>query len=163
MNLKEFYTERNIRHYVTRKHAAFAERFIRTYKAMLYKRIGSVRANNVADPQWTLYNYQVLLTYNNKLVHSSTKMTPQEAGRPASEIDVKANLELRAKHHRKYPPLNVGDTVKSLRKKQVNEKERSSFFSDGNFSVEAIAEALGQKYYKVGKREYLRAELLKIG
>jgi hypothetical protein len=103
-------------------------------------------------------------------------MTPTEAGRPASEIDVKANLdkvelaqprlrnlELRAKHHRKYPPLNVGDTVKIMRKKKVNEKERSSFFSDGNFTVEAIAEALGQKYYKVGTRDYLRAELLKIG
>jgi uncharacterized protein (DUF2164 family) len=50
-----------------------------------------------------------------------------------------------------------------MRKKKVNEKERSSFFSDGNFTVEAIAEALGQKYYKVGTRDYLRAELLKIG
>ena len=94
---------------------------------MLYKRIDSVRANNVKDPQWTLYNYQVLITYNNKLVHSSTQMTPQEAAKPASEVDVKANLELRAKNNRKYPPLNVGDSVKSLRKKKVNEKERQSF------------------------------------
>jgi hypothetical protein len=35
----EYYKKHNIKHYVTRGHAAFAERFIRTVKDMIYKRI----------------------------------------------------------------------------------------------------------------------------
>ena len=103
MNLKEFYTDRGIKHVVTRNHAAFAERFIRTYKAMLYKRIDSVRENNIIDPQWTVYTYSVLLPYNNKLIHSSTKMTPKDAAKQSNEVDVKINLELTAKRNRRYP------------------------------------------------------------
>jgi hypothetical protein len=49
--LNEYYEEEGIKHYITRKHAAFAERFIRTYKALLYKRIDSVTAMNIVDPQ----------------------------------------------------------------------------------------------------------------
>jgi hypothetical protein len=162
MDLREFYTERKIKHYITRNHAAFAERFIRTYKAMLYKRIDSIKENNVGDPQWTDYNYNVLLTYNNKLIHSSTKMTPKDAAKQTNEVDVKTNLELRAKRNRKYPSLNIGDQVEIARKKKVNEKERSSFWTDGSFPVEAIAEEFGQKYYTVQSVQYIRGELLKV-
>ena len=119
MNLKDLYTDRGINHVLTRNHAAFAERFIRTYKAMLYKRVDSVRENNIIDPQWTVYNYNVLLTYSNKLNHSSTKMTPKDAANQSNEVDVKSNLELRSKRSRRYPPLNVGDRVKVLRKKKL--------------------------------------------
>jgi hypothetical protein len=162
MDLKEFYTERNIKHYVTRNHAAFAERFIRTYKAMLYKRIDGSKETKVGDPQWTDYNYQVLLTYNNKLVHSSTKMTPQKAAQKTNEVDVKTNLELRAKKNRKYPALNIGDQVKIARKKKVNEKERTSFWSPTSYPVESISEEFGQKYYTIQSKQYIRAELLKV-
>ena len=162
MNLKEFYTNRNIKHVVTRNHTAFAERFIRTYKAMLYKRTDSVRENNITDPQWTVYNYNVLLTHNNKLIHSSTKMTPRDATKRTNEVDVKSNLEIRAKRNRNYPPLDIGDKVKIARKKKVNEKERTSFFSDGTFEVTAIATEFGQKYYTVLNKQHTRRDLLKV-
>ena len=58
-------------------------------------------------------------------------MTPVNAAKQTNELDVKSNLELRAKNNRRYPPLNVGDSVKILRKKRVNEKERNSFFFRG--------------------------------
>ena len=161
-NLKEFYTTRGIKHVVSRNHAAFAERFIRTYKAMLYKRIDSVKENNITDPQWTTYNWAILLIYNTKLIHSSTKMTPKQAAQKTNELDVKANLELRAKRNRTYPPLAVGDKVKIARKKKVNEKERTSFFGDETFPVLEISEDFGQKYYKVGKIQFTRRDLLKI-
>ena len=161
-NLKEFYTTRGIKHVITRNHAAFAERFIRTYKAMLYKRIDSVKENNITDPQWTTYNWNVILTYNTKLIHSSTKMTPKEAAKQSNEIDVKANLEIKAKNNRRYPPLEVGDKVKIARKKKVNEKERTSFFSDGTFEVTAVSVEFGQKYYTVLNKQFTRRDLLKI-
>ena len=54
-------------------------------------------------------------------------MAPKDAAKQSNEIDVKANLELRAKRNVKYPPLDIGDKVKLARKKKVNEKERTSF------------------------------------
>ena len=122
--------EQGIKQYITRNHAQFAERFIRTYKGMLYKRIDSINAEKdergVKDPQWDSYNFQILLTHNNFLVHSATTMTPQNAAKASNAIDVKTNLELKASHNRKYPALAVGEKVLIRRKKIPGEKERTS-------------------------------------
>ena len=87
--IKTYYAEQDIKHYITRKHANFAERFIRTYKALLYKRIDSIRENNLVDPQWTDYNWPILLVYNNKLIHSSTNITPANAAKKENELEAK--------------------------------------------------------------------------
>jgi hypothetical protein len=161
--MQQYWVEKGIKNYVTRNHAQFAERFIRTYKNMLYKRIDSLKAMNIVDPQWVKYNAEILKAYNDKQVHSSTKMTPAEASKPANTIDVKNNLELRAKHNRKYPPLSVGDTVQILRKKKVNDNERTTNFDSKYHLVSAITEQFGQKYYTVEGRQYIRREVFKIG
>ena len=108
--------------------------------------------------------YQVMLTYNNKLVHSSTKKTPADAAKQTHQMDVKANLEIRAMKNRKYPPLNVGDSVKIMRKKKAGEKERTSKWSIEVFKVTAISEEHGQNYHRVEgmDRDYTRAEVLKV-
>ena len=133
---------------------------------MLYKRIDSTqnKQKTEGDPQWADYVYQVMLTYTNKLVHSSTKKTPAEATKQTHQMDVKANLEIRAMKNRKYPPLNVGDSVKIMRKKKVGEKERTSNWSIEVFKVTAINEQHGQTYYTTdgAEREYTRAEVLKV-
>ena len=104
--LKTYFEEEKIKHYITRKHAAFAERFIRTFKGMLYKRIDSTKNKKTeTDPQWIDYVYQVMLTYNNKSVHSSTRKIPADAMKDTHQVDVKANLEIRAMKNRKYPHL----------------------------------------------------------
>ncbi len=161
--LREYYEQQKIKHYITRKHAAFAERFIRTFKSALYKRIdeGKVKTEN---PQWHDYIFQVMLTYNNKSVHSSTKKIPADAMKDTHQVDVKANLELRAMKNRRYPPLNVNDNVKILRKKKQGEKERTSKWSVEVFAVTSIKEELGQNYYRVAgmDRDYTRAEVLKV-
>ena len=105
-----------------------------------------------------------MLTYNNKNIHTSTKMTPKEAKLKRNEYAVKLNLELRALKNRKYPELNVGDEVKVMRKKAITEKERSSRWLSETFTVARIEEKLGQKYYHLEgrKRPNLRYELLKV-
>jgi hypothetical protein len=120
-----YYGQHNITHYSTRTHAAVAERFIRTYDVLLYKRIDSIKATNIEDPEWTDYNYQVLLTYNNKFMHSSTQMKPADAAKTTNEVDVKVNQELRAKNNRNDPPLDVDDNVKRITKKKVNGKRET--------------------------------------
>ena len=76
--------------------------------------------------QWDTYIYDILLTYNNGLVHSSTGMTPKNAAKVSDSIDVKTRLELRAKTNRRYPELKVGDKVQIRRKKATGETERFS-------------------------------------
>ena len=56
---------------------------------MLYKRIAQGGAEN---PQWIDFVYQIMLTYNNKMVHSSINMTPAEATKPSNAIDAKLIL-----------------------------------------------------------------------
>ncbi len=174
--IRDFFVEQKIKHYITRKHAAFAERMIRTFKAALYKRIDNKGNPNTkpkkkteneeaaADPQWHELIYQIMLTYNNKLVHSSTKKTPEQARQGNHQMDVKANLEIRAMKNRKYPVLVVGDSVKIMRKKKAGEKERTSIWSIEVFKVTAINEEHGQDYYTTDgpDRSYLRAEVLKV-
>ena len=130
---------------------------------MLYKRIDSSK-NTTTNPQWIDYVYQVMLTYNNKSVHSSTKKIPADAMKDTHQVDVKANLELRAMKNRRCPPLNVNDNVKIMRKKKQGEKERTSKWSVEVFTVTSINEELGQNYYRVAgmDREYTRAEILKV-
>ena len=91
-------------------------------------------------------------------------MTSANAKKETSQADLKANLELRAIRNRKYPPLNVGDKVRILRKRAPGEKERESRWSIELYSVSEISEAFGQKYYKVGgmARDYIRGELLRV-
>ena len=91
-------------------------------------------------------------------------MTPKQAAKTSSQIDVKNNLELRATHNRRYPPLAVGDTVVIRRKKATGEKERTSNWGDDPHKVAAIDEEFGQKYYTLDHetRQYTRGEVLKI-
>ena len=64
----------------TRGHPAFAERFIRTYNDMLFKRVDADEKGK-QNLQWIDYNYsfEILLTHKNKMVSPTTKMTPIEA------------------------------------------------------------------------------------
>ena len=128
---------------------------------MLYKRIDQGGAEN---PQCIDFVYPIMLTYNNKMVHASIKMTPYEATKPSNAIDAKLNIELQASFTRKYPELEIGSSVKIFKKKTLGQKDRVSRFNPTVFTINNITEKHGQKYYKVQgvERPYLRVELLKV-
>ena len=155
--MTQFFEEKNIKYIATRGSAPVAERSIRTFKEMLYKRIGTDKTK-----QWTELIYPVLLTYNNKNVHSSTGFTPADAKKSGNHMEVKANMELKAKHGRKYEDVNVGDFVKIFKKKKRGQKQQVSYWSEDKFEITSIETSHGQKYYKVqGQRPLLRHEILK--
>ncbi len=52
---------------------------------------------------------QVIFTYNYGREHSTLKMTPNEARKPANEQKVEKQLAKHALHDRTYPPIKVGD------------------------------------------------------
>jgi len=156
--IQKYFKDHNIRHITTLSHAPVAERQIRTIKQMIYKRVKHT------EKPWHELIYPVLLTYNNKLVHNVTKMTPNEARKPENQFNVKLNLELKRRSSRIYPDINVGDTVKIYKKKDKLDKEHKSTWSKENHMVEGIEESLGQKFYKVSGRPkvLLRSEILLV-
>ena len=105
------------------------------------------------------------MTYNNKLKHSSTNHTPNEARNNKNELNVKINMLMHSKNNRKYQLLKIGDKVKIYRKKRTGEKEHTSYWSEDSYELEEITRSLGQPYFKVKglSRRYLRSELLKVG
>ena len=161
---QSYVEEEGIKLYRTRGHPAFAERFIRTFKDMLFKRIENDEKNGKRNIQWTDYILEVMLTYNDKMVHSATNMTPSKARKDENELKARVNVAMKARKNRIYPSLEVGDKVKIKRKKAITEKERSSHFLKGEYTVEEITKSLGQTYFKLEgyNRPLMRNELLKV-
>ena len=124
--IQKYLEDEGIRHLTTRGHAPVAERQIRTFKDMIYKRI----ENN--DKEWWEVLDAVQLTYNRKMEHSVTKMTPHEARQNNNQQPVKFNLELKRRHSRQYPEISVGDTVRVFKKKDKLDKERKSNYLPKN-------------------------------
>jgi hypothetical protein len=104
----------------------------------------------------------VLLVYNNRMVHSSIKMTPNEARKPSNELNVKLNLQLNRTKLRKYPSVSVGDTVRLYRKKDKLDKERKSIWSVQVYKVENITHSGDEAMFKLEgiTKPVLRHEIL---
>ena len=73
---------------------------------------------------WTREISKVLDIYNNDK-HRSTGFTPKEAMEPKNKDDVRINLEINRKRGRRYDPIEKGDRVRVVRKKEINEKENN--------------------------------------
>ena len=161
---KQYVDDEGIELYRTRGHPAFSERFIRTFKDKYFKRIEADENRGKQNIQWIDYILEIMLTYNNKDVHSATGQTPNEARKKKNEYKSVMNVSMKAKKEKLYPELNVGDKVKIVRKKAITEKERTSRFLQGEYVVEEITEKLNQKYYTLADypRPLLRHELLKV-
>ena len=101
------------------------------------------------NKSWKDVLFEVLLTYNNREVHSSTGMTPKEAALKQNTLQVKLNLELHRVSKRKYPDINVDDEVKLYKKKDKFDKENKSVWLPTKHKVALITESFGQKYYHI--------------
>ena len=163
-DFKQYVEDEGIELYRTRGHPAFSERFIRTFQDKLFKRVEADEKKGKENIDWRDYILEIMLTYNNKDVHSSTGQTPNEARKKKNEYKSVVNISMKAKKEKIYPELRVGDKVKILRKKAITEKERTSHFLKGEYTVEEITQILGQNYYKLADypRPLMRHELLKV-
>ena len=162
--IQDYLKEQGIAHHRTRGHPNFSERAIRTYKDMLYKRVEADEKKGKQNIQWIDYNFEILLTYNDKMIHSAIKMTPKQATKQKENLKAKVNMTIQATKTRRYPEISTGDKVKIYRKKAITEKERTSQWGKETYTVERIEKKLGQSYFYLNglSRGYLRNELLKI-
>ena len=131
--LQDYFKNNNINNIVTRGHAPYAERAIRTVKNLIYKRLEKNADSNWHDSK-ILAN--ALVTYNYKMINSITKMTPDNARQPKNRLDVKLQLELHRKNKRKYPDIKEGDKVRIYTKKKNFQKERIPIWSENVFTIE---------------------------
>ena len=63
---EQYVEDEGIELYRTRNHPAFAERFIRTFKDMHFKRRAADEKQGKRNIQWTDYILEIMPTYNNK-------------------------------------------------------------------------------------------------
>ena len=136
------------------------ERFNRTFKSMIWKRLKADPSKN-----WKDFIHEVLVVYNYQMVSSVTGMTPFEAKKPANTLQTKSNLEMHRHRTRKYPTIEVGDNVKTFYRKQTqSKKEHLSNWSKEKYKVESVSTSFGQKYYHLQglERVFLRHDLQKV-
>ena len=163
--MKAFLADENIRLIQTRRHAAVAERHIRTIKDALFKRMEHLKTD-IDD--WHTILPPVLLQYNTRMIHSSMEMTPADAKLPRNESLVKARLEIKRISKRKYPEVKEGDSVKVYQKKDKLDKERVSTWSTQVYKIDTIIESHGQTLYTVTpkipnwNKDLVRSEILLI-
>ena len=156
----EVLEKNQIQHLLTRGHAPFVERLIRTIKRMIFLR----QENAAEDKPWHDYLESVVGKCN-RSQHAATGFSPNEAHKPDNALKVHAALLKRGKFLKKYPPLKVGDTAKVLRKagKVGERKERWNEWDSDKRTVDKIETGSPTLYIlKGGARGYMRHELLKL-
>jgi hypothetical protein len=129
--LQQWLVKKKIKPITTLTHAPVAERTIRTIKNLLYPRV-----RHFKSPWWRELP-KVLDIYNNDK-HRSTGFTPNDARNPENQDDVRLNLDINRKRGRRYDPIEKGDRVRVVRKKEINEKENKPPFYDGTWKVEGV-------------------------
>ena len=120
--LAKLMNELGIKLYVTKHSAMVNERFNRTFKDMIWKRL---KASKKPVSQWKDFIDEVLDVYNNQMVSTATGMTPNEARKKQNTLQVKVNLEMKRHSTRRYPEIQVGDYVKTFFKKRTQKKRKT--------------------------------------
>ena len=150
--------QHKINQIITTSPPPFAERMVQTIKNMIHIRLEGLEINK---EKWVDILPAVLKKYNNTL-HSSINMTPNEAKDKKNHFEVWLNIYNNSNFARKYPPLKVGDSVRTyIKKKEGFKKGYESNWSKDVYKVIFYKD----KQYLVNnnkRRLYSRHELLKI-
>ena len=154
---------------MTMTHAAVAERQIRTFKRMIADRM---RERPEGERYYHNQEFLDSLTaIYNRTKHTTTGKTPIDARKPENKKEVRMKLELARRPVRHYPRLEVGDTVRTLVKKEPFSKESDPNWSKKLYKIdkiegERISNVTDQVFYKLrppgNKPEYLQHELLLV-
>ena len=150
--------QNKINQIITTSPPPFAERMVQTIKNMIHIRLEGLEINK---EKWVDILPAVLKKYNNT-PHSTINMTPNEAKDKKNHFEVWLNIYNNSNFARKYPPLKVGDSVRTyIKKKEGFKKGYESNWSKDVYKVIFYKD----KQYLVNnnkRRLYSRHELLKI-
>ena len=147
-----------IKQIITSSPPPFVERNIQTLKHMIYERLEGLKIN---VEKWHELVKVVLKRYNDT-VHSTTGLTPNEARKDENRIRVWLHIQKYARFRRKYPPLHVGDEVRTLIKPHTFKKGYQPSWSKGTYKITYVT---GNRFLindSDRKRVWNRHELLKV-
>ena len=115
----------------------------------------------ITEEKWVDMLQPVLKKYNNT-THSTTNMTPHDAKKKDNHIEVWLNTRNKATFARTYPPLKVGDTVRTYIKPHTFKKGYQPSWSKEVYKITFIKD----HQYLIGdgvrKRVWNIHELLKV-
>jgi hypothetical protein len=157
---KDLLDDYDIPHRITRGHAIFAERVIRTIKEALVKRVESMGGT------WYTYIDTVVKRYNQKK-HGTTQMTPNDAMKLENRTTIRKRLQSVVKTSKKHPTLQVGSKVRVMKKPAFGASYRvtEDAWSRTVFTVSEIKRTDMGAIYTLSEsanQTYLRHELLRI-
>ena len=153
-----FLNQNDIKHIQTSTHAATAERFIRTFKDNLYRRLDALKQDK---SKWVEHVDNIINKYNNT-EHNTIEIKPNEAVKPYNRMWVWWHLQNNSKKDKKYPKINEGDMVRVNIKKTKFSKSHEPNWSSTRYKV---VDVRGNQYFipSINKSKlYLRHELLKV-
>ena len=150
-----------IKYIINRNHCPFVERFIRTFRNMMSRRL-----QKRTEEKWYDLIFEVISIYNFKMVNRTTDLKPNDATKKENLEEAKANMEKHAKHEKHYEEIKVGDRVRTFRKrKRVGEKEEVLKWNKNAVEVLRIEDdpVAGKLFYLAGNGEkpFLRSQVLK--
>ena len=98
----------DIKHVPTSTHAPSVERFIRTSKDNLHRRLDGLKQDK---SDWVKHVKHIVTKYNNT-EHNTTKIKPLDAVKKENHLWVNGHLQNNATNNRKHPNVNEGDMVR---------------------------------------------------
>ena len=129
-----FMNDNDTEHVQTSTHAPSVERFIRTFKGNLYRRLDGLKQNK---SDWVKH-VKNIVTKNNNTEHNTTNIKPLDAVKKGNHLWVNWHLQNNATKARKYPKINEGDMVRVNIKKNKLAKGHEPNWSSTKYEVVAI-------------------------
>ena len=154
----EFLNRTEIKSVQTSTHAHTVERFIRTFKDNLYRRLDALKQTK---KDWYRHIGPIIEKYNST-EHSTIQIKPKEAGEKRNHLWVSWHLQNASKKNRKYPDIKPGDMVRVQIKPKIGTKAHEPKWSSTRHKVIRID---GNSYlidYLPKKKLFLRHELMKV-
>ena len=127
----EFLNRTEIKSVQTSTHAHTVERFIRTFKDNLYRRLDAL---NQTKKDWFRHVDNIIRKYNST-EHSTIQIKPNEAGEKRNHLWVNWHLQNKAKSNRKYPDIKPGDMVRVHIKPKTGTKAHEPKWSSTRHKV----------------------------
>ena len=104
LKMNRFRNDNDIKTIQTTTHAHTVERFIRTFKDKLYRRLDAL---NEDKSDWVIHISSTIKKCNST-EHSTNQTKPNEAGKKDNHLWVNWHLQNNAKRNRKYPDIKDG-------------------------------------------------------
>ena len=137
----KFLKQNEIKSIQTTTHAHTVERFIRTFKMNLYRRLDAL---NESKSDWVKHIGPIIKKYNST-EHSTIQIKPNEATKSYNRLWVIWHLQNNAKKNRKYPEIKDGDMVRFKLKPSIGTKSHQPKWSSTRHKV--VGDTTDNQYY----------------